>query len=881
MNDYESFKKAYSQGTDAQKESRERRFGNNENYRNFKAQWEQEQNPQPQSSNPAPVQNQFQNQTFDSGSTYNNQVQNNQFSQSNDQRQPSYDPNEVLDQSRFTDPNAQVRVQEGNARQTGQPDYADDSDARMNEITNNLNAYWNTNREYFSDRQTFNRIFSYEKRSKAQQAHFDGFWKRKELEQKVAGYSDGKAVSLSLEEGNLTKAQLEALKVQNPKVYNEYLQDQLKKKQLDLVNTDSPSRIFNEDEQISHNTDALTDMMRKLGFDMSADGRAKELYDKFKELKTDPKIDAMKKDYLEARRLYLQRKREFNQIPDKVRAQSSWASDTLIEARINKAQRLAYWELQSLADEAQIRKEEYALEYGEMKDEFNAFKMQADEDYRAFTSKMSSLWFAKGLLSFETPEQQRQAQIRQLKEQNKINLDYQEQQILQKNKLQSQLLDLSVKDPEQLRANLNNALNSYYEKYGSLIIRSKDQVVDDILRYAREKGVSVAQAMSENFIKPLQNKPQYKSLINKQTGYDPNSWQQKWKITQGEDWRVKIQMEWTGKIPENFSRQQRVQSYSKWLSQANTLEDVGSIVSSFQDGAKWGQCGAFANDIAKAIGSNLHFGGKLSEKTNPTWSYTKSDTPQVGSFAIFNSKNYPANGHVGVVTKVNADGSFVMKSSNRGWDERIYTSNHAQWSALTFIVPKVESSHSSTYDPELEEYYKKLQSWKAITKEDWKTIDSKTTRNWFLSQSKNYKQAKDQEITPFAKELIGQLNELKNMDTWDFKNIWMWGIPWTKGAKYRALYDRILSSTALQNLTDLKWQGATFGALSNQELEFITNASTNLKLKLSYGDFMDAVDQMIAKLNKGITTAWGGGVDVNLSGQEGKNQSLFSDMMRK
>lgn len=878
MNDYESFKKAYSQGTDAQKESRERRFGNNENYRSFKAQWEQEQNLQPQSSNPAPVQNQFQTQTFDSGSTYNNQVQNNQ---NNDQRQPSYDPNEVLDQSRFTDPNAQVRVQEGNARQTGQPDYADDSDARMNEITNNLNAYWNTNREYFSDRATFNRIFSYDKRSKAQQAHFDGFWKRKELEQKVAGYSDGKAVSLSLEEGNLTKAQLEALKIQNPKVYNEYLQDQLKKKQLDLVNTDSPSRIFNEDEQISHNTDALTDMMRKLGFDMSADGRAKELYDKFKELKTDPKIDAMKKDYLEARRLYLQRKREFNQIPDKVRAQSSWASDGLIEARINKAQRLAYSELQALADEAQIRKEEYALEYGEMKDEFNAFKMQADEDYRAFTSKMSSLWFAKGLLSFETPEQQRQAQIRQLKEQNKINLEYQEQQILQKNKLQSQLSDISVKDPDQLRANLNNALNSYYEKYGSLIIRSKDQVVDDILRYAREKGVSVAQAMSENFIKPLQNKPQYKSLINKQTGYDPNSWQQKWKITQGEDWRVKIQMEWTGKIPENFSRQQRVQSYSKWLSQANTLEDVGSIVSSFQDGAKWGQCGAFANDIAKAIGSNLHFGGKLSEKTNPTWSYTKSDTPQVGSFAIFNSKNYPANGHVGVVTKVNADGSFVMKSSNRGWDERIYTSNHAQWSALTFIVPKVESSHSSTYDPELEEYYKKLQSWKAITKEDWKTIDSKTTRNWFLSQSKNYKQAKDQEITPFAKELIGQLNELKNMDTWDFKNIWMWGIPWTKGAKYRALYDRILSSTALQNLTDLKWQGATFGALSNQELEFITNASTNLKLKLSYGDFMDAVDQMIAKLNKGITTAWGGGVDVNLSGQEGKNQSLFSDMMRK
>jgi hypothetical protein len=47
--------------------------------------------------------------------------------------------------------------------------------------------------------------------------------------------------------------------------------------------------------------------------------------------------------------------------------------------------------LQSLADEAQIRKEEYVLEYGEMNDEFKAFKDQADEENRAFTRKMDAL----------------------------------------------------------------------------------------------------------------------------------------------------------------------------------------------------------------------------------------------------------------------------------------------------------------------------------------------------------------------------------------------------------------------------------------------------------------------------------------------------------
>lgn len=874
MENFEVMKNAWDRMGQAERRKFAEQHKNNANFQQFAKQYSQWATPAPttpQPSNPQPVENNNQNQTLVNGHNWGNWEKNTQTSQT------SYDPNEQFDSSVFNNPNAQVQVQAGNAKQTWMPDYQDDSDARMNEITNNLNAYWNTNREYFSDRQTFNRNFQYEKRNESQKALLDSFRKRKELDQKVAGYTDGKSVSLALEEGTLTKAQLEALKVKNPKVYTQYLEDQLNKKNLDLVNTSSKSRIFNEDEQISHNTDALTDMMRKLGFDMSADWKARELYDKFKELKTDPKIDTMKKDYLEARKIYLQRRREFNTLPERIRAQSSGASETLISARISKAQRLAYNELQTLADEAQIRKEEYVLEYGEMKDEFNAFKMQADEDYRAFTSKMSSLWFAKGLLSFETPEQQRQGQLRQQKDMNDLNLQFAKD----KANLESELTDLSVKDPKQLRANLSNALKSYYENYGSLIMRSKDQVVDDILRYAREKGVSVAQAMSENFIKPLQNKPQYRSLINKQTGYDPTSWQQKWRITQDGDGKVKIQIEWTGQIPKNFTRQQRVQSYSDWLSHA-TLEDVGSIVSSFQDGAKWGQCGAFANDIAKAIGSNVHFGGKLSEKTNPTWSYTKSEVPQVGSFAIFNSKNYPANGHVGVVTKVNTDGSFVMKSSNRKGDERLYTSTHAQWSALTFIVPKVENSSRSNYDPDLEEYYKKLQSWKTITKEDWKTIESKTTRNWFLGQARTYKQTKDQEIAPFAKELIGQLQELKRMDSWDFKNVWLWGIPWTKWAYYKSLYDRILSSTALHNLIDLKWQGATFWALSNQELEFITNASTNLKLKLGYGDFMDIVDQMISKLNKGITTAWwNGGVDMNLSDQGGRNQTLFSDMMRK
>lgn len=59
------------------------------------------------------------------------------------------------------------------------PDYQLDSDARTREITDNLNAYRQTNREYFSDRNTYNNMFHYNERSDQQKAVLDSYWKKK------------------------------------------------------------------------------------------------------------------------------------------------------------------------------------------------------------------------------------------------------------------------------------------------------------------------------------------------------------------------------------------------------------------------------------------------------------------------------------------------------------------------------------------------------------------------------------------------------------------------------------------------------------------------------------------------------------------------------
>lgn len=864
MENFEVMKNAWDRMGQAERIKFAEQHKDNANFQQFAKQYSQWATPPqqtstpaptaPQPSNPAPVENNIQNQTSANGQDWGNGGENQQSLQNQETSQPQGQPS----------------IQDMQKHQFG---YQTDENYRKQRDTQFAQQLYQSNPNTFD----YNAVFNYVKSQAPQVSQGEISNTVKNIQRQwlqhsrigAMGTASAEQIRNGLLNGQFSQSDLEILRNQNPEKYQEYLAHDEKMNAMSNAkhNAGLMNKLYNWESVKGEKTnqDLIMEAMEK--FFGNINYNSKEIVDAYKEAINSSEIQKWNSKILRTQKEMDEIDDDLDTLRDDLKRQYPWISKAQLNA-------LVY----DRSYKSMKRKNELHRDYIQARGEVQFLTDLAGKNLEAdlkrvelqraeFTDKYNALGFAKGILEFETPQQKRDAELDQIKK---------------KANLQNQLSDLSVKDPEQLRANLSNALNSYYEKYGSLIMRSKDQVVDDILRYAKEKGVSVAQAMSENFIKPLQNKPQYRSLINKQTGYDPTSWQQKWRITQDGDGKVKIQMEWTGKIPESFSRQQRVQSYSNWLSQANTLEDVGSIVSSFQDGAKWGQCGAFANDIAKAIGSNVHFGGKLSEKTNPTWSYTKSDVPQVGSFAIFNSKNYPANGHVGVVTKVNADGSFVMKSSNRGWDERIYTSNHAQWSALTFIVPKIENSSRSNYDPDLEEYYKKLQSWKTITKEDWKTIESKTTRNWFLGQARIYKQTKDQEVAHFAKELIGQLNELKSMDKRDFKNVWMWGIPWTKGAHYKSLYDRILSSTALQNLIDLKWQGATFWALSNQELEFITNASTNLKLKLSYGDFMDAVDQMISKLNKGITTAWwNGGVDMNLSDQGGRNQTLFSDMMRK
>lgn len=179
--------------------------------------------------------------------------------------------------------------------------------------------------------------------------------------------------------------------------------------------------------------------------------------------------------------------------------------------------------------------------------------------------------------------------------------------------------------------------------------------------------------------------------------------------------------EWMADLTDlKANRTEVVKTLTSIFSNATSLEDIWYLVGEIKEWVPWWQCWYFGNNLSSAMWSNVKFGSKLSEKLNPQWDYTKSKTPVVGSFAVFNSKKYPENWHVGMVTSVNDDWSFTVVSSNNWGDEQIFYADYAAWSALTFIVPK------ATFNGWNNNYYEDMEVPSSIYEVWYRTVDPKS-----------------------------------------------------------------------------------------------------------------------------------------------------------
>ena len=773
MANYDEWKQKYSTLNDNQKQMWNDKISwmdANSEARQFTERYNQEMNNNQQSNNNS---SNFNNQN---GTNWQNQqnfgtptVQKTENQNNNQTNQTyNYDPNEKLDTSMFWASDGKVVVKEWTAQQTWRPDYQLDSDARTKEITDNLNAYWQTNREYFQDRNTYNNMFHYNERSDQQKAILDSYWKKKEDMNVAERYNTADGIKSWMNDAEITPDQLNYIKEYSPEAYKEWQQKQIDDINLRIANLATPA-------DPTSNAELFNSLLNKLGLEP---WDPYQIYDNWYDMAERLWVFSDSEKLKSYQNQLDQNHSKMESIMSRY-ANSTWwtVSDALAAARMNKA--LAPYQQR----EVDLQNSYTTLLNGRNSNlaianqSAQALAMQAQEDQRIWNQRLQGLGFAMTTAQYRSPEQQAQLQLQTASIQNDMNLLQTSMQndlnrynayatAKMQNQLQQELTDLSVEDETQLKANLNNALSDYYKNYWDIIQRSQAQAVEDIMAYAKKKWISVAQAMTENFIKPLQNKAEYKQkvatdygMIAKQSITSIN-----WRsviMTTNPNWSISYQYinddrtavestytVWdTAYVKLYNGETMTAEEYNKrywstsWTVKPYDMVDSKVFDTSpvshsyytladflidpkYQEWQRGWQCAAFVNDYLEKIWVGRYFGTE-DVKTRESW--CNSDTAKVWTIAVFDYNHYidwKNYGHVWIVVDTDENGFWVLDSNwdlKKPWviEKRYirYGSSSCKWFFDPSQPPRTtmdtsSSSLSSVDEAKKQNYLEEAKRWK-------------------------------------------------------------------------------------------------------------------------------------------------------------------------
>ena len=749
--DYDQRKKNYESLDDDKKQ----RYNNalskgNENSigNQYMQQYKQEMNNNQQGNNNSSNFNNdggtnWQNQTnFDTPTVQKTESQNN--NQNN--QTYNYDPNEKLDTSMFGASDGKVVVKEWTAQQTWKPDYQLDSDARTREITDNLNAYWQTNREYFQDRNTYNNMFHYNERSDQQKAVLDSYWKKKEDMNVAERYNTADGIKSWMNDAEITPDQLNYIKEYSPEAYREWQQKQIDDINLRIANLATPA-------DPTDNAELFNSLLTKLGLEP---WDPYQIYDNWYDMAERLGVFSDSEKLKSYQNQLDANHSKMESIMTRY-ANSTWwtVSDALAAARMNKA--LAPYQQR----EVDLQNSYTTLLNGRNSNlaianqSAQALAMQAQEDQRIWNQRLQGLGFAMTTAQYRSPEQQAQLKLQTASIQNDMNLLQTSMQndlnrynayatAKMQNQLQQELTDLSVEDENQLKANLSRVLDWYYSQRWAIIQRPQAEVVEDVIAYAKKNWITVAEALRKNFVEPLQSKKEYKTKVAQD--YWMDKYQQQYSYTIDEDWNIKISASWYGEIPESAfkTRAGRQEAYGDvYENSVNWESYVQNLAWSIKDWSYGWQCGAFCNDVLIAWGDSKIFWNTLQDKIKAC-NVDKDEWPQVWYAVVFDlwftSKDWINHGHVGIVSNVNGDGSIDVLESNGKSDETIHVKTYSKdvvdrmvmgyYKPSNYDVQKWTPNNYASY---VEENADKPYEWVSKTTKTWVEVNA----GWWITDLEN------------------------------------------------------------------------------------------------------------------------------------------------
>lgn len=168
--------------------------------------------------------------------------------------------------------------------------------------------------------------------------------------------------------------------------------------------------------------------------------------------------------------------------------------------------------------------------------------------------------------------------------------------------------------------------------------------------------------------------------------------------------------------------------------------------------------------------------------------------------------------------------------------------------ATTEWWEQVATNYNKNYEKDYTTYLTKWTDW---FKKSSQEALIKKFGSWdnFVANANAYKAVVDKQVTDVADVMLRDMIEIRDWLDKDWSMTWLRvPIPWTDSWKYKNMFNQVIKGEALQNLINLKSNWATFGALSNQELWFITDAANWFSIWDSEENFKTELNRKISKI---------------------------------
>ena len=394
---------------------------------------------------------------------------------------------------------------------------------------------------------------------------------------------------------------------------------------------------------------------------------------------------------------------------------------------------------------------------------------------------------------------------------------------------------------------LDSVLSDYYDKYWSIIQRSKSQVINDVMAYAKKNGVSLSQALEDNFLKFLRQKPEFATLSSWRTITD--GWTDKWSVEKIKDadwneysvmvnqatWEIR-DMSWN-----SFSWSSTVWSTAKtgyWkeytvVSSEQLVNWLSDFLEGYEIWDKWWQCWTFVNKWLQEI-----WVGKVYDNSKESKLNSKNEeadaTAQTGWVAIWNPDKLTWDGnkygHVGWVIKDNWDWTVTVLDSNwtknpKTWkyDETVWMHTVNKSSLYGYFNPSKWTTTSENWDL----YYAKVLSWIPT-----QLRNTDVEKQWYIDIAK---EQKEKGLTPFeaAMSIIWFDITNKSQEAQDVKNKVLsvvraqWEDTMFNSAVLSSIAEDINSSNyewALRTLENQLWKYMSEKLKTNFSRDWLTSA---------------------------------------------------------